>query len=67
MLFGSVPSPPGIPRSCTSTQTTRQNAIEAATARRSTAGRSRSTVTPASSAAPLAASAITATRFTAKP
>ena len=61
MLFGSVPRPPRKPRSCTCTQSARQNAIPNATAYLTSRGR------PVRKIAPIAASAITTTRLTAKP
>ena len=61
MLFGSVPRPPRKPRSCTSTQSARQNTIPNHTASLT------SRVRPVRKIAPIAASAITTTRLTAKP
>ena len=61
MLFGSVPSPPRKPKSWTSTQSARQNTRPNHTAYRTSRGR------PVRNTAPIAASAITTTRFTAKP
>ena len=61
MLFGSVPRPPKKPKSWTSTQSARHRTPAASTAARTSRGR------PVSSAAPIAASAITTNRFTAKP
>ena len=61
MLFGSVPSPPRNPKSSTSTQSARQSRTNAASAGRITSRR------PVRKATPIAASAITATRLTAKP
>ena len=61
MLFGSVPRPPRKPRSCTRTQLARQNTIPNATAYLTSRGR------PVRKIAPIAASAITTTRLTAKP
>ena len=61
MLFGSVPRPPRNPRSWTSTQSARQNAIPDHIAYLTSRGR------PVRKAAPIAASAITTTRLTAKP
>ena len=61
MLFGSVPSPPRKPRSWTSTQSATQNAMPNHTAHRTSRG------LPVRKMAPMAASAITTTRFTAKP
>ena len=61
MLFGSVPSPPRKPRSCTSTQSARPNTMPNHTAYRTSEGR------PVRKIAPIAASTITTTRFTAKP
>ena len=60
MLFGSVPRPPRKPRSWTSTQSARQNTIPNHTAYLTSRGR------PVRKAAPIAASAITTTRLTAK-
>ena len=61
MLFGSVPRPPRKPRSCTSTQSARQNTIPNQTAYLTSRAR------PVRKAVPIAASAITTTRLTAKP
>ena len=61
MLFGSVPSPPRKPRSCTSTQVARQSTIPDHTAYLTSRGR------PVRNRAPVAASASTTTRLTAKP
>ena len=65
MLFGSVPRPPKTPRSSTSTQSARQNTAAAMTAIRASRASERAALTQ--NAAPAAASAITATRFTANP
>ncbi len=61
MLFGSVPSPPGTPKSCTSAQSATQNTMAAGTATRSTRGRA------VTNARPNRPSAMTANRFTANP
>ena len=61
MLFGSVPRPPRKPKSCTSTQSARQNTIPNPAAYLTSRGR------PVRKIAPIAASAITTTRLTAKP
>src|ERR1700677_2406915 len=65
MLFGSVPWPPRKPRSSTSTQSARQNTAAPMTAIRASRGSERAALTQ--NAAPAAASASTATRFTANP
>ena len=65
MLFGSVPWPPRKPRSSTSTQSARQNTAAPMTAIRASRASERAALTQ--NAAPAAASAITATRFTANP
>ncbi len=59
MLLGSVPSPPRKPRSWISTQSARQITTPATTPTRVIRGRA------TRNAAPIAASAITTTRFTA--
>ena len=65
MLFGSVPRPPRKPRSSTSTQSARQNTAAPMTAIRASRASERAALRQ--NAAPAAASAITATRFTANP
>ena len=65
MLFGSVPRPPRKPRSSISTQSARQKTAAASTAIRASRASPRSALTQ--NAAPIAASAMTATRFTANP
>ena len=61
MLLGSVPSPPKKPKSSISTQAARPSTVAAAIAGRSSRG------WPLSRPAPIAPSAITTTRLTAKP
>ena len=65
MLFGSVPWPPRKPRSSTSTQSARQNTAAPITAIRASRASERAALRQ--NAAPAAASASTATRFTANP
>ena len=65
MLFGSVPRPPKKPRSSISTQSARQKTAATSTAIRASRASPRSALRQ--NAAPIAASAITATRFTANP
>ncbi len=65
MLFGSVPRPPRKPRSSTSTQSARQNTAAPMTAMRASRASDRAALRQ--NAAPAAASAITATKFTANP
>ena len=61
MLLGSVPRPPKKPKSSISTQSARQSTVSTAIVGRSSLG------WPLSRPAPIAPSAITATRLTAKP
>ena len=61
MLLGSVPTPPRKPRSWTSTQSARQNAMANHSPYLTRRDR------PVRKVAPSAASTITTTRFTAKP
>ena len=61
MLFGSVPRPPRKPKSSISTQSAKHSTRNAARAGRTTSRR------PVRNEAPITASAITATRLTAKP